>query len=82
MKYTSSQSFVLSLGVSYVSKSLFLGIWQYRGWLAVPDRSISSEVEESLSGGDFFNRQNCQVARCDAKVFISQECTATVHGYF
>ena len=36
------------------------------GWLAVPGRGLSSEVEESPSGGVFSNRWNIQVARCDA----------------
>ena len=67
MTCTSSQGSVLFfLGVLCEPKSLFFGVWWHKGWLAVPDRDLSSEMEESSSGGDFSNRQKLQVARCDA----------------
>ena len=37
MMHMSSQSLVLSLDVSHESKSLFLEVWKYNGWLAVLD---------------------------------------------
>ena len=52
MMCRSSQDMALSLGVSCESKSL-LGVWWHKGWLAVHDRGLSSEVEESSSGGVF-----------------------------
>ena len=52
---SSSQCLVLFLGVSCESKSLFLGVWQHKDWLVVPDRSLSREVAESF-GGVFPNR--------------------------
>lgn len=62
----STQDLMLSLGVSYDSKSLLLGVRQCKSWLVVLDKSLSNEVEESSSGGVFFNRQNLQLAKCDA----------------
>ena len=62
----SSQCLALFLGVSHESKSLFLCLWWHKGWLAILDRGLSSEVEESSSGGVFSNGQYLQVARCDA----------------
>ena len=50
MMFRSTQCSVLSLIVSCESKSLFLGVWLHKGWLTVPDRGLSSEVEESPSG--------------------------------
>ena len=51
MMYRYGWGFMLSLVVSHVSKSLFLGVWQHRdlmGTLPVRLRSIS--------GGDVFTR--------------------------
>ena len=45
MMCRSIQFSALSLGVSCVSKILFLGVWCHKGWLAVLDRGLSSEVE-------------------------------------
>ena len=56
MMASSSQSLVLPIGGSYKSKSLFLEVWQPKGWLVVPDKDLSNEVENS-SGGVFSNRQ-------------------------
>lgn len=39
---------VLSLCVSYESKSLLPGVSWHKGWLAVPDRDLFSEVKENL----------------------------------
>ena len=44
--------FALSSWVSHESRSLFLGVWWHSGWLAVFDRGLSNEIEES-SGGAF-----------------------------
>ena len=66
MKCRSSQGLTLSLCVSCKSKSLDPRVWQHKGWLPVPYKSFSNKVEEHLSGGVFSNRQNLQVARCDA----------------
>ena len=52
----SSQGLVFSLDVTRESKSLFLGVWQHKGWLMVPDRGLSSELEGTLSGGVLSNR--------------------------
>ena len=49
----SSQDLVHFLYVSCESKSL-LGVWWHKGWLAIHDRGLSSEVEESSSGGVSF----------------------------
>ena len=61
-----SQGLVPSLSVSCESKSIFLGVWLHKGWLAVLDRGLSSKVEANSSGGIFSNRQNLQEVRCDA----------------
>ena len=61
----SSQGLMLSLDVSCELSSLFLGVWQCKGWLAVADKVPSSEVKESLSGCIFSSRWNFQVAKCD-----------------
>lgn len=45
----SSEGLVLSLGVSDESESLFLGIWQHKGWLAVLDRGLFRKVDKSSS---------------------------------
>ena len=50
----SRQGLVHFLYVSCESKSLLLGVWWHKGWLAVRDRGLSSEVEESSSGGVSF----------------------------
>ena len=47
----SSQRLVLPLNVSCESKSLFFEVWWHKGWLAMPDVVLSSEVEDSSSGG-------------------------------
>ena len=57
---------MLSLSVSHEAKSLFLGVCWHEGWLAVPDRRLSSKVEENSSAGVFSNTQNPQVSKCDA----------------
>ena len=54
--YRSGQGLVLSLDVSCESKGLFSGVWWHKGWLEVPDKVLSSKVEESLSGGVFFQQ--------------------------
>ena len=41
----STQGSVLSLGVSCDSNFLFSGVWRCKGWLAVPAKDLSSEVE-------------------------------------
>lgn len=46
------------LYVSCESKSL-LGVWWHKGWLTVRDRGLSSEVEESSSGGASFQQTKC-----------------------
>ena len=56
MMCRSSQCSTLSLGVSLESKSLLLGVWQQKGWLAVLDRGLSTEVEDNSSEGVFSNR--------------------------
>ena len=63
----SSWGLVLSLGVSHESKSQFLGVGWHKGWLAIPDRGLSIEIEESSSGGAYSNRQisRLQGVRCD-----------------
>ena len=66
MMCSSSHSSLLSLCISRESKSLFPGIWWHVGHLAVPDRGLSSKIEESSSGNIFANTQNLQVARYDA----------------
>ena len=48
--------FSAPLNVSCESKSLFLEVWWHKGWLAIPDMGLSSEVEESSSGGIFSSR--------------------------
>ena len=53
--------FALSSWVSHESRSLFLGVWWHSGWLAVFDRGLSNEIEES-SGRVFSERWNLQVA--------------------
>ena len=62
----SNQDLVLSLDVSCESRSLCSGVWWHTGWLSVPDRGLSSKVEENPSGVDFSNRRNLQVAAHDA----------------
>lgn len=47
---------MLSLDVSRDSRSLLPGVWWHKGWLAGPDRGLTSEGEESLSEGVFSNR--------------------------
>lgn len=74
MMCRSTQGVVLSLHVSYESKSLLPGVSWHKGWLAVPDRGLSSEVQENPSEGVFSSICNLQVARV-LKVFISGECT-------
>lgn len=64
---------MLSLGVSCNSKTLFPGVWQHKGWLAVPDKTLSNNVEENPSGGKFSKRQNLQFARCDTLRSLSLE---------
>ena len=56
MTFGSSQNLVLSLGVSHEYRGLFLGVWWHKGWLTVFDRGLSSEIEESSSGGVFSSR--------------------------
>lgn len=50
----SSQGLVLSSGVWSEFKSICFGICCYKGWLAVSDRNLSSEIEEISSRGIFF----------------------------
>lgn len=57
---------VLSFDVSHESPSLLPGVWQHKNWFAVSDGGLSSKVKESLHGGAFSNRQNLQLAKCDA----------------
>ena len=45
-----SRGLVLSSDASCESKGLFPGVWQHEGWFKVPDKGLSGEVEESLSG--------------------------------
>ena len=53
MMCRSTQGVVLSLHVPYESKSLLPGVSWHKGWLAVPDRGLSSEVQENPSEGVF-----------------------------
>ena len=62
----SSQGSVLSLGMSGKSKGLFFRVLQDKGWLEIPDKSLSSNVEEPSSESVFFKRENPQIARCNA----------------
>ena len=71
----SGQSSVLSLGMSHESKSLFFGVWWHKGWLAVPDRGLSREVEESSSGGSFPIDEISRLQGVMLKVFVARECT-------
>ena len=59
----SSQGLELSLSVPHESKSLFLGVLRHKGWSAVPDRGLSTEVKGSSFGSIFSNRQNLQVSQ-------------------
>lgn len=43
----SSQGLVLSLDVSHEPR-VFPGVWRHKGWFAVPNKSLSSEVERIL----------------------------------
>lgn len=52
---------MLSLDVAHGFKSLFLGLWQHKGWF------LSNGVEKSLSGDNFSNIQNLQAARWDVE---------------
>lgn len=64
---------LLCLAVLYKYKSLFPVFWVQKGWLVVPDRIISSEVEESLSGGVFSSNEISRLESVMLRVFISQE---------
>ena len=57
----------------YKYKSLFPVFWVQKGWLVVPDRIISSEVEESLSGGVFSSNEISRLEGVMLRVFIFQE---------
>jgi len=64
---------LLCLAVLCKYKSLFPGFWMQKGWLVVPDRVLSSEVEESLSGGVFSSNEISRLEGVMLRVFISQE---------
>ena len=64
---------LLYLAVLCKYKSLFPGFWVQKGWLVVPDRVLSSEVEESLSGGVFSSNEISRLEGVMLRVFISQE---------
>ena len=65
---------VLSLSVSCESRCLFPGAWWPKGWLAVPDRGLSSKVEVSRSRSVSASRCNIPVARC---VEISEDLSSS-----
>ena len=44
----SSQCLVFSLGVSHESKSLFLGVWWHKGWIAVSDKVLFNKGKTVL----------------------------------
>ena len=59
----SSQCLVLSLGVSHESKSLFLGVWWHKGWVAVSDKVLFNKgktvlLKVSFPGDEISRLQN------------------------
>ena len=74
----SSQRSMLSFSESHESKSLVLGLWQHKCWLAVPGKSLSHKLEESSYWGIFSSRKNHARKNLHGvmlKVFISQRYT-------
>lgn len=70
----SSQGLVPSLDVSYESKNLFPGAWRHKSRLTVPDKSLSREVEESLSGVTFLLDEIPRLQGETLKALISEDC--------
>lgn len=65
MTCRSTQGVLLSLRVSCESKSLLPGVSWHKGWLAVLDRGLSSEVKENPSEGVFsiiLKSPGCKIA--------------------
>lgn len=53
MVCNSSQALGLALDASHRFRNLFPGVWWHKGGLAVPDKGMSDEVEESFWGHFF-----------------------------
>ena len=74
-KMMCSQGSALSLGMSHESKSLFLGVWQHKVWLAVPDRSLCRGLKKVFIEVSFPIDKISRLQGVMLKVFVSQEHT-------
>ena len=68
-----SQGLVLFWDVSCEMKSLFPGVWQHKGWLAVPESGLSSEIKWDSLEVSFLVNEISKVQDMMLKVFISWE---------
>lgn len=58
-------------------KSLFPGVWQHKGWLAVPEIGLSSEIKRDFLEVSFPVGEISKIQEMMLKVFISWEGSVT-----
>ena len=68
---------MLFLDVSCEMKSLFPGVWQHKGWLAVLERGLPSGVKRVFLEVFFSMEEISRIQGMMLKVFISWDCSVT-----
>lgn len=66
---------MLYLGLSHESLSLFLGIWQLKGQLVIPDKVFPARLKRFLLEVSFPVDKISRFQAVILKVFVSQGCT-------